>query len=132
MTTKTPTHTPTQLDKIIHTHQFDNPILAVQTERGWTLCGVTYQALPCGCAATGGGVLPSPLTVTLCAMHLRCVNEREELLKFIQLVARLETADEFDAKHNDEGMSGDDAVDSLSNLIEMARQVLARAKQEEG
>lgn len=35
----------------------------------WTITGVTYKALPCGCRHTGGGVLPAPLTVKLCPLH---------------------------------------------------------------
>lgn len=68
-----------------------------------------------------------PLTL---AYVQRVLKEREGLVKLISLIANMETASEFDATHNDEGMSGDDAVDSLSNLIEMARQVLAQAEKE--
>jgi hypothetical protein len=49
-------------------------------------------------------------------------DKRDE---FIRMVAELETADEFDDRTGDEGMSGDDAVDSLSNLVRMARELMA-------
>jgi hypothetical protein len=44
-----------------------------------------------------------------------------ELATFIKKIARMETASEFDER-TDDGMSGDDAVDTLSTLIEEARQ----------
>ncbi len=40
---------------------------------------------------------------------------------FADQVARLETADEYDQRTGGQGMSGDDAIDTLSSLITMAR-----------
>jgi hypothetical protein len=45
------------------------------------------------------------------------------LRKFIDQIARMETAEEYDERTNDDGMSGDDAVDTLSGLIRQAREL---------
>jgi hypothetical protein len=65
--------------KIKYTHRMN--VEAVLCADGtWGLCGVTTRSLPCGCAVTGGGVLPSPLTVTLCAGHAAAKAALENVL----------------------------------------------------
>lgn len=49
---------------------------------------------------------------------------------FFDMVASLETADEYDKRTGGQGMSGDDAIDSLSSLIENAR-LLSRESAEQ-
>lgn len=45
---------------------------------------------------------------------------------FIEQIARLETEDEINERTDGDGMSGDDAVETLSSLIRQARKVLER------
>jgi hypothetical protein len=49
----------------------------------------------------------------------------QKLRAFVEAIARLETAEEFDERTNDEGMSGDDAVDTISGLVRQAREILS-------
>lgn len=44
--------------------------------------------------------------------------------QLVELIANLETSEEFDARTNDEGMCGDDAVETLSSLVRQARVVI--------
>jgi hypothetical protein len=44
-----------------------------------------------------------------------------EISDFVRAIARLETEDEVNARTDDEGISGDDAVETLSILIRTAR-----------
>lgn len=80
--------------KIKYTHHFDNPVCATLTDDGWTLCGVTYQNLSCGCEVTGGGVLPGPLTVKLCPLHnaapalLRQLEQVKGVLEYVEQAMR--------------------------------------------
>jgi len=46
-----------------------------------------------------------------------------ERQQFIETIARMETESEYDDRTGD-GMSGDDAVDAVSNLIHQARALL--------
>ena len=48
-----------------------------------------------------------------------------ELVAKLEAIARMETASEFDERTDGEGMSGDDAIETLSNLIEDARATIA-------
>lgn len=45
------------------------------------------------------------------------------VMQFVELIARMETNDEIDER-TDDGMSGDDAVETLSALIHEARELL--------
>lgn len=51
-----------------------------------------------------------------------CADAR--LKEFVEMIARMETADEYDERTNGEGMSGDDAVDTVSDLVRRARELL--------
>jgi hypothetical protein len=46
------------------------------------------------------------------------------MVALLRQIARMETAEEYDARTDDEGMCGDDAVEALSGLIKKARKVL--------
>ena len=47
---------------------FSGAFARVRNGKG-TLMGVVTKDLPCGCAVTGAGTLPHPLTVKLCKAH---------------------------------------------------------------
>lgn len=49
----------------------------------------------------------------------------EQMREFVAMIARMETADEFDERTDGEGMSGDDAVDTVSGLVRKARELIA-------
>jgi hypothetical protein len=49
------------------------------------------------------------------------------MVALLRQMARMETADEYDARTDGEGMCGDDAVEGLSGLIKKARKVLREA-----
>lgn len=54
-------------------------------------------------------------------------SDYKKLMEFIKQIARMETASEFDERTDDEGMSGDDAVETLSGLIEASRKLIGEA-----
>jgi hypothetical protein len=54
------------------------------------------------------------------------IAEVPAMAQFIGLIARMETATEFDTRTDGDGMSGDDAIETLSSLIDTARIILSR------
>lgn len=46
---------------------------------------------------------------------------------FLQVIARMETEEEINARTDDDGMSGDDACATLSALITEARRLLVQS-----
>lgn len=59
-------------------------------------------------------------------MSLETTLERvSRMQEFVEQIARMETAEEFDERTDGEGMSGDDAVDTVSGLVRKARELLA-------
>lgn len=58
-------------------------------------------------------------------MSLETTLERvARMREFVEQIARMETADEFDERTDGEGMSGDDAVETVSGLVRKARELL--------
>jgi len=52
-------------------------------------------------------------------------HEQDNALRaFVEQLARMETASEYDERTDGDGMSGDDAVDTVSSLIDEARALL--------
>lgn len=49
---------------------------------------------------------------------------RQALLRLVKQISRMETEEEVNARTNDDGMSGDDAVEALSGLIVAARKLV--------
>lgn len=58
--------------------------------------------------------------------NARAIAEVPAMAQFIGLIARMETATEFDTRTDGDGMGGDDAIETLSTLIDTARAILAR------
>ena len=53
---------------IIYSHPL-NAIAHKLDDGTWDITNVVVKSLSCGCHVSGGGVLPSPLTVTPCEKH---------------------------------------------------------------
>lgn len=51
-------------------------------------------------------------------------KREEKLVDFLQQISRLETESEINERTDDEGMSGDDACETVSSLIDGARGLL--------
>jgi hypothetical protein len=62
-----------------------------------------------------------------CADIRALLADRQMLLEALETIARLETSQEYDARTNGEGMSGDDAVSALSRLITQSRSAISKA-----
>ena len=67
-----------ELDPIVYSHRIT--VEVVKTSSGkWEVCGLVFQDLPCGCSIRGGGVIPSPLTISPCNEHSPGMDAGDEI-----------------------------------------------------
>lgn len=51
-----------------------------------------------------------------------------EAVELVALISRMETEDEINEKTDDAGMSGDDACETVSGLVESSRKIMEKLK----
>lgn len=68
-----------------------------------------------------------PVQIAIDRPNAQLIATAPAMFRELEKIARMETEDEINARTDDEGMSGDDAVETLSSLIRDARKIVAEA-----